>query len=554
MRLREGIFMLEYLYFSVLDNGSRFEFVSLDTLTNPLDFADAIDKLRSEHRSVAIERSLNETEVYGCFGCINDVAIFKDVVTREAYDLHEALGQSALSEGVEPIVQTEYNKYGSAIKNACIEILRNRSIDSNLSICHREDNESEFAFLLITSGEVFPTKEKCQIALNQYADQWLHQQEPFLLKHQVLTNSFMLDGLRGKRIIAPHFNAASDCWELLLEGARRFSLKDSPLYLGEQTDSSVTGNWTEPEVEMILLNPAYGFGIMFQPFEAIENWLKSLLYCCALSFYSKGWNVSETKKVYLALLEELKRRFPYEEVPPIVDEQTFITAFLESARRCADSLRGIEESSLTMRFAKEMPYCAYQLKKVAEIVESILPQKSLGLDTGIVFDQEKYCSLMEGCNASTSHDKGMALEDLAAYLLDTLSGWKLAGRRVRADDCEIDLCYVNASLRQKDWDLGSMLLVECKNRVEITGISVLRNLSFVMDAKGAKTGVIISLSGFTKVVREQVLRLAMQDKKIILIDADDLMEIAGGLSPEECLFGKRDVLLEEIEDDFGLLV
>ena len=207
-----------------------------------------------------------------------------------------------------------------------------------------------------------------------------------------------------------------------------------------------------------------------------------------------------------------------------------------------------------MRFAKEMPCCTYQLKRVAEIIGPILSQKSLGLNTRVMFDPVKYSTLLEGCNAPTNHDKGMALEDLAAYLLDTLSSWKLAGRRVRADDCEIDLCYVNVSLCQKDWDLGSMLLVECKNRVEITGVSVLRNLSFVMDAKGAKTGVIISLSGFTKVVKEQVLRLAMQGKIIILLDADDLMEIADGLSPEECLFGKRDALLEEIEDDFGLLV
>ena len=546
--------MLEYLYFSVLDDGSRFEFVSLDTLTNPLDFADAIDELRSEHRSVAIERSLNETEVYGCFGCVNDVARFKNVVAREAYDLDETLGRLALSEGLEPIAQEEYNEYGAVIKNACIEVLKNRSIDSNLSICHREDDESGFAFLLITSGEAFSTKKKCQIALSQYADRWLNQQEPFLLKHQVLTNSFMLDGLRGKRIIAPHFNVVGDCWELLLEGARRFPLKGSLLYLGEQTDSSVTGNWAEPEVEMIVLNPAYGFGILFEPFGAIEKWLKSLLYCCALSFYSRGWSVSEAKGIYLVLLKELKRRFPYEEVPPIIDDQTFIAAFLEFARRCADSLRGIEESSLTMRFAKEMPCCTYQLKRVAEIIGPILSQKSLGLNTRVMFDPVKYSTLLEGCNAPTNHDKGMALEDLAAYLLDTLSSWKLAGRRVRADDCEIDLCYVNVSLCQKDWDLGSMLLVECKNRVEITGVSVLRNLSFVMDAKGAKTGVIISLSGFTKVVKEQVLRLAMQGKIIILLDADDLMEIADGLSPEECLFGKRDALLEEIEDDFGLLV
>ena len=43
-------------------------------------------------------------------------------------------------------------------------------------------------------------------------------------------------------------------------------LQDEVFYLGERSDSSVLGVWCEPNVEAILLNSAYGFGIGFAPY------------------------------------------------------------------------------------------------------------------------------------------------------------------------------------------------------------------------------------------------------------------------------------------------
>ncbi len=327
-------------------------------------------------------------------------------------------------------------------------------------------------------------------------------------------------------------------------------LQDEVFYLGERSDSSVLGVWCEPDVEAILLNSAYGFGIGFAPYEAVEPWFKALLYWCAISFFLVPWSEQELHDAYRALLEELQRRFPYESFPPILEEDEAVATVLEMARRYAESLRGIEESALTASFAKEMSSETYQLRHVAHLIDdALLP----GIEPGRSFDRKRFRILLEKCDAPTNDEKGRALEDLAGFLFDSLTDWVLAGRRIHADDCEIDLCYVNASLSQRDWDLGCLLLIECKNRKSPAGIPVLRNLSFVMDAKGARSGVIISMSGFTKVLREQVSRLAAQGKAIILLDGNDLEEIENGLSPEDCIFSKYNALMGSIEDDFAQL-
>lgn len=167
-------------------------------------------------------------------------------------------------------------------------------------------------------------------------------------------------------------------------------------------------------------------------------------------------------------------------------------------------------------------------------------------------DRKKFSELLNECSTGSAAQKGRALEDATAYMLEALPDWCLAGRRVKADDCEIDLCYVNRSFSQKAWNLGCMLLVECKNRAGQTGVSLLRNLSFVMDAKGAKAGLIVSASGFTKVVQAQVQRLALQGKIIFLIDGPRLKSIADGMNPNAVFSEQYNSLMSLIEDDFGL--
>ena len=544
---------MELLYLAVLDDGTNFEFISKDTLTHPLDFLEHIAELHDEQLSIAASKDLNFTEVYGFFGFEEEVDTFKNTLLEKSFGF--SINATIHDETMDGITDhlVDYDESFDAFLNLCAPIARAMTPWSKAGYLQVYDDEEQFKLLIMTEGDAFPGKKECSIALEQFADAWIEQEEPVVFKRQVLTKSFLLNPLRGKRIIAPFFNPNDHEWELLLEGARRIRLNGEDLSDSQQTDSSIVGRWTEVDIERILMQPAYGYGVHILPYSIADEWINALLYCCAISVYIRKWTLEETRTVFHSVLAMLKKRFPFETSEALVEEDIFLGAFLKSAERTALSLRGIEESSLTRRFALEMPYRVYQLNALMPVLRQCLPKDlTLPLEAR-TFSRETFRDLLSSCKASTASDKGIALENLAAYMLSAVEGWQLAGRRVKADDCEIDLCFVNASLNQSAWDMGTILLIECKNRVEVTGVSVLRNLSFVMDAKGCKTGLIISMSGFSKVAAEQSKRLTCQGKSILLIDGNDLNALAASIHPSELMNDKYHALQEEVEDDIGLL-
>ncbi len=526
-------------------------------MQHPLNFIERIAELRDEQSSIATKEGVSFSEVYGFFGHEKDVDVFRNVLLERSYgfSMNSVIcGDPDDGSLFEPTtLEVLYGKSFEEFLDLCAPIASIVTPWSKASYLQMYDDEEEFALLIMTAGETYPGKNECLLSLQQFAEAWIEQEEPALFKHQIITTSFLLNSTRGKRIIAPFFNPREHEWELLLEGARRINLSGEGPLIGRQTDSSIVGRWTEVDIEQILMTPAYGYGIHILPYHIADEWISALLYCCAISFYIRKWSLNEARSIYRDFLETLKARLPYETSEAIVDEDIFLKSFLMSAEHAAKSLRGIEESSLTRRFALEMPYRVYQLNAIMPILRKNLPDAmTLPLESQ-AFSCERFCELLANCKASATSDKGIALENLVAYMLSAVEGWLLAGRRVKADDCEIDLCYVNASLNQNAWDMGTILLVECKNRVEITGVSVVRNLSFVMDAKGSRTGLIVSMSGFSKVATEQSTRLACQGKSMLLINGDDLNAIAGGIHPSVLVGRKYRTLQKEVEDDPGQL-
>ena len=62
-----------------------------------------------------------------------------------------------------------------------------------------------------------------------------------------------------------------------------------------------------------------------------------------------------------------------------------------------------------------------------------------------------------------THKKGILWEDVSAYVLSSIAGWKITGRRIRTGAHEIDISIANISLDDQLWQLGAYILVECKN-------------------------------------------------------------------------------------------
>lgn len=160
--------MVELLYLSVLDDGERFEFVSLETLAYPLDFQASINELQCEHERIAHNEALNWTEVFGFFGPVEEVALFEDDILGEVY-------------GFRMFPEFNYERRGddeAFIQTACIELLKEQTQESMAGSYRLSDEEVGFALVLVATSESFPSLSHCIVALEQYAKAWMHQEQP----------------------------------------------------------------------------------------------------------------------------------------------------------------------------------------------------------------------------------------------------------------------------------------------------------------------------------------------------------------------------------------
>ena len=134
--------------------------------------------------------------------------------------------------------------------------------------------------------------------------------------------------------------------------------------------------------------------------------------------------------------------------------------------------------------------------------------------------------------------KGMFWEDAAAYMLGSIAGWKISGRRVRAGAQEIDLSLVNCSLDDRLWQLGAYILVECKNWENRVDILQVRNIAHVSNMKGNKTAILFAANGITENAKEEICRLTTENFYLICITADELRKLPSAEACKELILHK----------------
>lgn len=119
----------------------------------------------------------------------------------------------------------------------------------------------------------------------------------------------------------------------------------------------------------------------------------------------------------------------------------------------------------------------------------------------------------------------MLWENIAEYVIDHIAGWSITGRRVRAGLQEIDLSVANISLDDDLWQLGSYVLVECKNWKRHVDIPQVRNIAYISAMKGNKTALLFAANGITEDASKEILRLATTGTYILVITAVDILAL-----------------------------
>ncbi len=79
------------------------------------------------------------------------------------------------------------------------------------------------------------------------------------------------------------------------------------------------------------------------------------------------------------------------------------------------------------------------------------------------FRLDDFRRLLNSTEEGTAYEKGVIWENAAEYMLERITGLRIGGKRLSVARQEIDLCCMNISTDEKLWDLGALILVECKN-------------------------------------------------------------------------------------------
>lgn len=76
------------------------------------------------------------------------------------------------------------------------------------------------------------------------------------------------------------------------------------------------------------------------------------------------------------------------------------------------------------------------------------------------------------------------------------------------------------------WQLGSYILVECKNWKQHVTLPQIRNIAYISSMKGNKCALLFATNGITREAKKEVLRLAATGIYILVITKEDLLELS----------------------------
>ena len=161
------------------------------------------------------------------------------------------------------------------------------------------------------------------------AEIWIEREAPRISGRQVIINSFWLGDLKGRRIIGALPQNDGDGYFLLVEGGKKIRLNvGSTAYMNEQIGYKDINLFSINDINIILSNPVYSFGLLFQPYEIFEDWQKIFQY--AIAVLDVKWTIKTLQEVYEAFLDFMGKQIcECIEAPPMLTKEIFFDVYLK---------------------------------------------------------------------------------------------------------------------------------------------------------------------------------------------------------------------------------
>lgn len=260
----------------------------------------------------------------------------------------------------------------------------------------------------------------CQVEdeeiIDNIIDLWLEKEKPKVYGKQILTKPYRLKDLCGRMIIGVYPSYTYGNWNLLLEGGVKLSLADGESYFNKAITSEDFAKWTQGEINNILKNPCYSYGIFPEPIDLFYEWQRAFIYQLAMLPNIKD---DILEKVYHEFLEFIKEHVcKCIQCPTIIPKKQSLSVLKIHIKAMKNYIKVKDQSIIAkndlLNIGKRYAY----MPAIKEIIKKYFNKDEQYKNKK--YKNSKMIKLIQQLEQNTNYDKGIAMEKLAKYFLETI--------------------------------------------------------------------------------------------------------------------------------------
>lgn len=512
---REKIVSIGVVYFHIYGGVSEDDEVWIEQINSYCCFAS---EFYNRIKEILMETQ-EESEIVHVFGAVAD--------NRKAEIIQELI-KSGIRDNVNRIIDgkrirkkdSSFDQYGNYFFKLIQEYFY--SYEGHFPF-GGSVNDGECTATFVYAGDIHD--DRINRIANSMVELWMEKEEPIIYGKQLMIRSFFMRNFVDRKIIAAIPDREMDIWNLILEGGIKLSLDWELSYRKELLSYRDLGLFSISGIEEILLEPAYAFAKIYHPRGLCKEWQTIFLFLCAIQ--EDELDIITFSKLYDKFLTFVEENICcVEDVPAIISKEDGLGALMIEVQNIRKFLQGQEErvisKDLLQTLSSRYIYIPYIMDwfDMGRIMPKAFSRTELNYLLKLALDKDSV------------YERGKMWENVAAYVIEHVEGWKITGRRIRTSHQEIDISIVNVSYSHELWELGPYILVECKNWKKKVDIPVIRNVAYNSMMKGNKTAILFSTNGITEDARKEIQRLAVNHIYILDIEKSDLKNL---FSNEDCV-------------------
>lgn len=258
-------------------------------------------------------------------------------------------------------------------------------------------------------------KELVEEVIDNVIDLWTKIERPILYGKQVLISSYLLKNYYGRKIIGAFPDSQYGNWNLLLDGGIKLSLDYSGMHLNTNITSSDVEKWTQGELSNILNNPCYTYGIYLDNIDAFYEWQRALIY--QLSILPQNISMEILENIYDNFIEFIKEEVcSWEECPIIIPKETGLNVIKKEIENMKKCLMAKEQSLIDRNSLMLLSNKYIYMPTIQNIISCFNTDEKCEIN----YEFKELKKLLNELGKDTNYEKGLAMEKVAQYFLETI--------------------------------------------------------------------------------------------------------------------------------------